>query len=186
MTSNDASGVTPADGPLERPRRCRWRPGRRLLYPDWNYLASKHLLPALKAQRAGSGRVRRGRGRCLGPATDIVERANPAGDRLGDGAFADAVAAADFRIVGKRRNGCLRVRLPTPGGEGLTEDQGVADGAHILTAFQQVEIPAAVGGIAIEDRADDLVVAHHHPLVDPARGVAQDSGARSRRSGRRD
>src|SRR5882757_3389344 len=62
LTSNDTSEVKPADGPLERPRQCRWRPGRRLLYPDWNYLASKHLLPVSKAQPAGSGRVRRGPG----------------------------------------------------------------------------------------------------------------------------
>ena len=57
-----AANVRPAAGPLERPRQCRWRPGRRLLYPDWNYLASKHLLPVSKAQRPGSGRARRGRG----------------------------------------------------------------------------------------------------------------------------
>src|SRR3546814_17624385 len=85
-----------------------------------------------------------------------------------DLALGDAVAAADFRIVGKRRSGRLRVRRAASRGEGLAEDQELAEVGHILLLLEQVEIPAAVGGVAIEHRADDAVVPDDHALVDSA------------------
>src|SRR5204862_2119695 len=61
-----------------------------------------------------------------------------------DLALGHAVAAADFRIIGKRRNGRLRVREGAPLSKGLAEDLRVADIADALALFEQVEIPIAV------------------------------------------
>jgi hypothetical protein len=76
----------------------------------------------------------------------------------GDLALAHAVAAADFRRVRQRCNGGVRVPRAASLGVGLTEDQAVADVGDILAAFQKVEIPVAVAGIAVEHRADQPVV----------------------------
>src|SRR3546814_10675094 len=89
-----------------------------------------------------------------------------------DLALGDAVAAADFRIVGKRRSGLLRVRRAASRGEGLSVDQELAEVGHILLLLEQVEIPPAVGGVAIEQRADDSFVPDDHVPVDAAAGVA--------------
>src|SRR3546814_21128041 len=88
-------------------------------------------------------------------------------------ALGDAVAAADCRIVGKRRNGGLRVRGAPSRGEGLAEDQHVAELGDVFLFLEQVEIPAAVGGIAIEHRADDPVIPDDYALVNAAAGIAE-------------
>src|SRR3546814_17628074 len=64
--------------------------------------------------------------------------------------------------------------LPSTGRKGLTEDERVANGRNVLALFQQVEIPAAVGGIAVKNRADQTIILHADALVDPARCIAQD------------
>src|SRR5581483_838087 len=62
LSSNDGVMFKPHAGPLGQPRQCRWRPGRRLLYPNGSYRASKHLKPVLKAQRGDSGPAHRAPG----------------------------------------------------------------------------------------------------------------------------
>src|SRR5690606_10028736 len=94
-------------------------------------------------------------------------------DAQNDLALGDAVAAANLGIVRERRNGRLRVRRAASRGEGLAEDQQVAKLRNILLLLEQVEIPAAVGGIAIQHRADDAVVPDDYALVDAAARVAQ-------------
>src|SRR3546814_20501652 len=69
-------------------------------------------------------------------------------------------------------NGGLRVRRAPSRGEGLAEDQHVAELGDVVLFLEQVEIPAAVGGIAIEHRADDPVVLDDHALVNAAARVA--------------
>src|SRR3546814_8644780 len=59
-------------------------------------------------------------------------------------------------------NGGLRVRRAPSRGEGLAEDQHVAELGDVFLFLEQVEIPAAVGGIAIEHRADDPVGSEEH------------------------
>ncbi len=60
-------------------------------------------------------------------------------------------------------NGGIRVQQRTPQcagrHEGLTKDQRLPNGGHILTLFEQVEVPITVRRIAIEHRADNAVVA---------------------------
>src|SRR5690606_42010158 len=63
----------------------------------------------------------------------------------------NAVAAADFCVVREGGNGGIRVRESAPSeGEGLAEDQPVADFRDVLLPFQQVEIPVSVRRIAVE------------------------------------
>jgi hypothetical protein len=49
--------------------------------------------------------------------------------------------------------GRLRVRLPTAQGIGLAEDQVVADAGNVFLFAQQIEVPAAIGRIAVQHRA---------------------------------
>ena len=111
--------------------------------------------------------------RRLGPGAHLVDRGQAAaGDRLDDRSLAYAVAAADFRIIRQGCNGRRRVQRG-PSLIGLAENQRVAHRGDVDALLQHVEIPGPVGGIAIEDRADDLVVAQNDALVDLARGIAQ-------------
>ena len=74
---------------------------------------------------------------------------------LGDRALADAVAAADLHVVRQGRHGgygtCPHGRAPI----GLAEDiSAIAIGGDVRAFAHQVEIPGAVGDIAVEHRAD--------------------------------
>ena len=60
--------------------------------------------------------------------------------------------------------------LPLPRfGKGAAEHQPVAQGADIVLVAHQLQIPVAVGDIAIQHGADQLAVAQHDLLVDAAR-----------------
>src|SRR3546814_564446 len=88
----------------------------------------------------------------------------------------NAVAAANLRIVGERCNGSIRVcRSASSRGEGLAEDQRIADLRHVLLSFQQIEIPVAILRVAIEHRAHNAVLLDDHALVNAARSVAHDN-----------
>src|SRR3546814_9222265 len=78
--------------------------------------------------------------RRLAGAAHGIEAVRALGDARHDLALGDAVAAADFRIVGKRRNGGLRVRRAPSRGEGLAEDQHVAELGDVFLFLEQVEI----------------------------------------------
>src|SRR3546814_11563216 len=103
--------------------------------------------------------------RRLAGAAHGIEAVRALGDARHDLALGDAVAAADFRLVGKRRNGGLRVRRAPSRGEGLAEDQHVAELGDVLLFLEPVEIPDAVGGFAIEHRAANPVRIDHQPLA---------------------
>src|SRR3546814_14902250 len=60
-------------------------------------------------------------------------------------------------------------------GEGLAEDQRIADLRHVLLSFQQIEIPVAILRVAIEHRAHNEVLLDDHALVNAARSVAPDN-----------
>ena len=53
LSSKHEGRSSRALGPLGRPRRCRWRPGRRRLYPNVSYRASAHPAPRLRGQSRG-------------------------------------------------------------------------------------------------------------------------------------
>src|SRR3546814_3991637 len=63
--------------------------------------------------------------RRLAGAAHRVEAVRALGDARHDLALGDAVAAADFRIVGKRRNGGLRVRRAPRSEEHTSELQSL-------------------------------------------------------------
>ena len=94
------------------------------------------------------------------------------GDRLDDRALADAVAAADLGVVGHRHDavafaaGIGHVRV--------TEQHGLAEGGDVGVLAQQLEVPGAVDGIAVEHGALHAVVLDDQLLVDAAGRVAQD------------
>ena len=78
-------------------------------------------------------------------------------DRAGDLALTNAVAAADLCVIGQGCNGRHRVQRG-PSLVGLAEDQRVAHVGDVDLLFLQVVEPSAVGGFAVEHRADDAVV----------------------------
>ncbi len=90
-----------------------------------------------------------------------------------DLALADAVAAADFRIIRQCCNGLQRVRGDASL-ERLAEDQRVAHLRDVGRLLLEIVEPGAVAGLAEQHGADDLVVLQDHPLVDAGGGVAQD------------
>ncbi len=92
--------------------------------------------------------------------------------RLADGALAHAVAAADLGAVGHARGAVLALVADVAEGA-LAEHQVVADLRDVVALAQQPEVPAAVGGVAVQAGADQLVVLDHQLLVDAADGVAQ-------------
>ena len=95
-------------------------------------------------------------GGCLGAAPHVVNRREPAArDRLGDRALADAVAAADFRIVRETRDQRHRIERRAAALIRLTEDQRIVHLGDVRALLQQVEVPGAVGRIAVKHRADD-------------------------------
>ena len=93
-------------------------------------------------------------------------------DGLADRALGHAVAAADLGIVGHAG------RLVLAGMAGvadvaLAKHQLVAQLGHAAALAQQLEVPAAVHGVAVQAGADELVVLEHELLVLPAAGVAE-------------
>src|SRR3546814_2052601 len=95
-----------------------------------------------------------------------------AGNHLG---FGNAVTAANLRILGERCNGGIRVCRSAPSrGEGLAEDQRIADLRHVLLSFQQIEIPVAILRVAIEHRAHNAVLLDDHALVNAARSRSEE------------
>ena len=91
-------------------------------------------------------------------------------NRLDDGPFADPVAAADLRAV---RHGGDLVRPRAGGLLRLAKHQPIPDAADIRALAQQPEIPGPIGRIAIEHRAEQLVVLQDEPLIDPRARVMQ-------------
>ena len=117
--------------------------------------------------------ARTARRRCLGMRAHVVDREQLLlGDRLDDGALADAVAAANLGVVAHRGNRILAA-VTAVAEIGGAEHQPLAHLGNIGAVAQMLEIPGAVDGVAIEHGADDLLVAQDDPLVDAAVGVLQ-------------
>src|SRR5690606_12246388 len=106
--------------------------------------------------------------RSLGVFAHVVEREQPLFlDRLDDGAFAHAVAAAHFH--GIRHSGSFVLALVAGVAEVvLTEKQVIANFGNALLIAQQLVIPGAVAGVAVQHAADDPVVLDHQLLVHAA------------------
>ena len=92
-------------------------------------------------------------------------------DGLADAAFGDAVAAADLGLVG-HAGGLAVAFVAHVADVGFTEHQLLADVGHAAAFAQQLEVPAAVGCVAVHTCAHQLVVLDHQLLVDAAEGVA--------------
>ncbi|MCY1220466.1 hypothetical protein D9M72_324810 [compost metagenome] len=121
--------------------------------------------------KAGAGAAGGGR---LGMGAHVVERGQALGpDRLDNLALADAVAAADFRIIRQGCNGRHRVQR-RPSLIGLAKDQRVAHFGNVGATLHQIVEPGAVAGLAVEHRADDAVLLEHQPLVDAGGSIAKD------------
>ena len=88
-----------------------------------------------------------------------------------DGALADAVAAADLGVVGHAATAAAGPtgRPPEWAWPKIRVSRMRRD---VGAVSHMIEIPGAVGGVAIQHRADDAVVAQHEALVDAAAGVA--------------
>ena len=103
----------------------------------------------------------------------VVERCQPLSrDGAGDLALADAVAAADLRLIRQGCNGRRRVQRFTSG-KTRAEDQRLAHLGDIRALLQEIEEPGAIRRLAVHDGADQLVVLQYQPLVDAARRIAQ-------------
>ena len=91
-----------------------------------------------------------------------------------DRALADAVAAADLRHrpAWRRHPAPAACRRPASAKARPNTSCSRSAETSVLVAHQ-LEIPGAVGDIAVQHRADQLVVAHHELLVDAAAVVAQ-------------
>ncbi len=118
-------------------------------------------------------RARTARGAGLGVLAHVVEREQALVlDGLADRALADAVAAAHLVGVGQRR-GLVLALVAGIAEAGFAEHQAVADVDYRTAVAQQLEVPAAVHGIAVQAGADELVVLDHQLLVDAALRVGQ-------------
>ena len=127
---------------------------------------SHQLLDQTGAVAAGGG--------CLGMRPDPIQRRQSlARNRRDDLALADAVAAADFRIIRQGCNGRHRVQR-RPSLVGLAEDQCIAHRRDVGLLLQEIEEPRAIGGLAIKDRTDDPVLLQDKALVDAGGRIAQD------------
>jgi hypothetical protein len=56
----------------------------------------------------------------------------------------------------------------------LAEDQLIANVVNVAAVLEQLEVPRAVGRVAVHDAADQLVVLDHQLLVHAAIGVVED------------
>ena len=92
-------------------------------------------------------------------------------DRLADGALGHAVAAADLVAVG-HRGGLVVALVADVADVALAEHQLVPDVADLAALAQQLEVPAAIDGVAVQAGADQLVVLDHELLVDAGEGIA--------------
>ncbi|MNK93585.1 hypothetical protein D3C87_1137540 [compost metagenome] len=119
-----------------------------------------------------TGAITAGGGR-LGVGAHIVQRGQPFGSyNRSDLALADAVAAADFRIIRQGCNGRHRVQR-RPSLIGLAEDKGFAHGRDIGRFLHQVEEPRPIRRLAVKNRANDAVFLENETLVDAGGGIAQ-------------
>ena len=124
-------------------------------------------------QLLDEARARAARRRRLGVLAHVVEREQALVlDRLDDRALAHAVAAADLGVVGHRERARLAL-VPGVAEVGLAEHQAVADLGDAAAVAQQLEVPRAVDGVAVQHAADELVVADHELLVDAARRIGE-------------
>ena len=93
-------------------------------------------------------------------------------DGFANAAFGDAVAAADFGIVGHA--GRLAVALVAHIADvGLAKHQLVANVGHAAPLAQQFEVPTAIDGVAVQTSAHQLVIANHQFFVNAFVRVAQ-------------
>ncbi len=115
-------------------------------------------------------------GRGLGVRPHLVQgEQSLAADGPDDVTLADAVAAADLGVVGKLGHPRL-VAVAGVSQVVLAKQDGVAEAGDVGALAQQLEVPAAVEGVAVHHRALDAVVADHQLLVDPLGRVLQHQG----------
>ena len=120
------------------------------------------------AGAAGAGR--------LGVLLHVVNGEQPVFlNRLDDVALAHTVAAADFHAVGHGHGLVLTLMTGVTDGA-FTEHQVITDFAYIVAFANLTEIPATIGGVAVQASADEDVVLDHQLLVDPADGVGEGDG----------
>ncbi len=112
-------------------------------------------------------------GGSLGVGAHIIQRRQSlGGNGRGDLTLANAVAAADFRIIRQGCNGRHRVQR-RPSLIGLAENQGFAHGGNIGGLLHQIEEPRPIRRLAVKHRTDDAVFFQDEALIDAGRGVSQ-------------
>ena len=117
--------------------------------------------------------ARAARARRLGVLAHVVEREEPLLlDRLHDRAFAHAVAAADFHVVGHGGRAALS-QVSGVAEVGFAEHQPIAQVGDAAAVAQQLEVVGAVHGVAVEHRADELLVLHDELLVDARHRIGE-------------
>ena len=100
-------------------------------------------------------------------------------DGLADGALGHAVAAADLGIVG-HGGGLVLPGVAAFAEVALAQHQAAAQLGHAAALAQQLEVPAAIDGVAVQAGADQLVVLEHQLFVLPRSGIAHDDFLRAR------
>ena len=58
----------------------------------------------------------------------------------------------------------------------LAKHQTVANLSHRASFAHQLEVPTALGGVAVKNAADQAIILQHEFLVDPVRGIGQHDG----------
>ena len=128
----------------------------------------QNLLHQTGARAAGAG--------CLGVLLHVIDAEQAMFlNRLDDGPFADAIAAADFGAVGHAHGFVLTLVADIAQGV-FAEHQVVADFIDLMVFADLPEVPAAVCGVAIQAGADQDVILDHQLFIDPANRVGQGDG----------
>ncbi len=94
------------------------------------------------------------------------------GDGADDVALAHAVAAADLGAVGHGGDAAA-VAVTRVAEVRLAEQQAVAEAADVGAVAHELEVPGAVQGVAVHDRAADAVAGDHQLLVHAPAGVLE-------------
>ena len=125
---------------------------------------------AASVRQGAAGCCGGGSSACCGTATDPITSDLYSAEETGT--LPEQAVLASLGVVGQRRDGCRRVHRHTAL-IGLPEHQSVAHRRNVGGLLEKVEVPGAVRGVAVEDGADDPVVAQDDALVDAARRIAQ-------------
>ena len=95
------------------------------------------------------------------------------GNGLDDIAFADAVTATNLGSIRNHGN-TVFITMAGVAEVRLAEQDLVAEVSDVSTVTHEIEIPGAINGVTVHDRALNLVVFDHKLSVDTIGGILKD------------